>query len=133
MPSYRPVIRVITIEFRPVPKPPGRQEIDVTPEYAVVRSGDTIVWNVQGSPAKAVVTVGNFTFFGPPARVTFRSGKVTIGKPAVLKDANIKKIKGDLAIETKNIAPGVYKYDVMVDGKVVLDPEFEIKGPGGRN
>jgi hypothetical protein len=127
--AYKPVSRTITIEFRPVQRPPGRQEVDVTPEYAVVRSGDTIVWNVQGAPAKAVVTVGNFTCFGPPARVTFRSGKVLIGKPAVLKDEHVGRHKGDPAIETRNIDLGAYKYDVMVNGKVVFDPEIEIKGP----
>ncbi len=31
--------------------------------------------------------------------------------------------------DTTNVEPGVYKFDVMVDGKVVLDPDVEIQRP----
>jgi hypothetical protein len=129
MPSYSPVTRVITIEFRPVHRPKGGMEVVVTPEYAVVRSGDTIQWNVQGLPAKAVVTVGHFIAFGDAAIVKVTKGKVRFGKPVVMKDADVKALRGVQTYHTKNVDAGTYKYDVIVDGKVVFDPDVEIRGP----
>jgi hypothetical protein len=134
--AYKPVTRVITIEFRPLAGPGSRQEIDVTPEYAEVRSGDTIVWDVQGAPAAAEVLVRNIAHYGAAARVAFKRGKVTIGKPKLMNDGLVtlpkgNQKKGALKIQTKGCEPGAYKYDVTVDGTIVLDPEVEIKGPRG--
>jgi hypothetical protein len=128
---YKPVTRVITVEFRPLDRPKGRLEVVVTPEYAVVRSGDTIQWNVQGLPSKAVVTIENFAAFGTAATVKLSSGRVTFGKPAIMKDTNLSLKKGVSTYETRNVDLAVYKYDILVDGKVVFDPEIEIRGPRG--
>jgi len=134
--AYKPVTRVITIEFRPLAGPGSRQEIDVTPEYAEVRSGDTIVWDVQGAPAAAEVRVRNILRYGTAARVAFKRGKVTIGKPKLMHDGLLTLPKGTLKkaamkLKTKGCEPGEYKYDIAVDGTIVFDPEVEIKGPRG--
>jgi hypothetical protein len=129
MPRYIPVTRVITIEFRPVEKPKGRVEVVVTPEYAVVRSGDTIQWHVQGLPARVSVTVGNFAAFGAAATVKVSAGKVRLGKPTNMRDAGVKLVRGVATYETKHVDLGNFKYDVLIDGTVVFDPEIEIRGP----
>ena len=129
--AYKPVTRVITIEFRPLAGKGPRQLIDVTPEHAEVRSGDTIVWKVQGAPKAARVSVGNITHWGAPARVAFRRGKVTIGKPSLLRDGLLKPKGADLTIKTGGCEWGPYKYDLIIDGKTVLDPDVEIRGPKG--
>jgi hypothetical protein len=127
--KYHPVTRVITIEFRPPERPRDPVEIVVTPEYAEVRSGDTIQWNVQGAPSKSTVTVENFTAYGSAATVKMRSGRLAFGKAAVMKDANVSLRKGVLTYETRNVDLGVYKYDILLNGTVVFDPDVEIKGP----
>jgi len=131
MPKYSPVTRVITIEFRPVDNPRNGVEVVVTPEYAVVRSGDTIQWNVQGLPAKATVTVGNFTAFGEASNVKVISGNVKFRKPDGMKDEKLRLVRGAHTYELKKTDLGTYKYDVMVDGKIVYDPDIEIRGPRG--
>ena len=129
--AYKPVNRIITIEFRELPGRGSAWEVVVTDDYAVVRSGDTIEWDVQGAPPRAVVTVGNFTFLGTPVRVTVKGGRVHVGRAPVLRDGLIVPRRGHLVADTGGCAIGVYKYDVLVDGKVVLDPDVEIRGPKG--
>jgi hypothetical protein len=130
--AYKPVTRVVTIEFTPEAGRGPRQQIDVTPEHLEVRSGDTIVWKVQGVPQSATVSVGNFTHWGTPMKVTFRRGKVTIGKPSLLRDDLLKQKGKDWTIDTARCELGPYKYDVILNEKTVLDPDVEIKGPKGR-
>ncbi len=128
---YKPVNRIITIEFRELPGHPTVWDVVVTDDYAVVRSGDTIEWVVQGAPPRAVVTVGNFTFLGTPVRMTIKRGKMHVGKDRVLRDADVVVRRGHLVADTDRYAVGVYKYDVLVNGEVVLDPDVEIRGPKG--
>ena len=129
--KYRPVTRVVTIEFRPVKKPTNGLEIAVTPEYLEARSGDTIQWIVQGLPRDSTCTVGNFTALGASATIKHNPGRkvVALGKPAVMKDVNLKLPKGVPTYDTTNVDTGPFKYDVFVDGKLVYDPDVEIKGP----
>jgi hypothetical protein len=126
---YKPVTRVITVEFRPMDKPKGRVEIVVTPEFAVVRCGDTIQWDVQGLPSRFEVTVGNFGAFGTASALKLSGARATFGKPAIMRDGNVALRRGVLTYETRGVDPGVFKYDILVDGKVVCDPEIEIRGP----
>lgn len=126
---YKPVTRVVTIEFRPEAGPRSRQQIIVTPEYAEVRSGDTIVWKVQGAPKAAEVSVGNFAIYGEPVRVSFPRGTVAIGKPFLLRGSLLKQKGKDWTADTHRCELGHYKYDVTINGKTVLDPEVEIRGP----
>ena len=126
---YKPVTRMITIEFWPENGPRSRQQIFVTPEYAEVRPGDTIVWRVQGAPKAANVSVGNIAFYGEPVRVSFPRGTVVIGKPRLLKDVLLKQKGKDWTADTHGCEPGHYKYDVIINGKTVVDPEVEIRVP----
>jgi hypothetical protein len=129
MAKYNRVTRVITVEFRPVDKPRDGVEVVVTPDSAVVRYGDIIQWNVQGAPARATVTVGNFAAFGPCPTARFTSGKVRFKKPNAMKDEKVVERNGVLTYKLSDEDPGLYKYTVSVDGTVVLDPDVEIKGP----
>jgi len=133
MANYAPVKRVITVEFRPAEKPKDRLDVVVTPDYLVVRSGDTIEWAVSGLSDReaARVTIGNFQALAPAAIVKMKSGKLKLGKPNVMDEKKLVRPKRDgwLIHETKNLELGSYKFDVMVDGKVVCDPDIEIRGP----
>jgi hypothetical protein len=126
---YQPVTRAITIEFIPEKGPRSRQQIIVTPEYAEVRPDDTIVWKVQGAPKAANVSVGNITYYGEPVRVSFPKGRVAIGKSFLLRDSLLKQKGTDWSAPTHRCELGHYKYDVIINGKTVLDPEVEIRGP----
>ncbi len=126
---YHPVTRVITIEFRPALRPTGRLEIVVTPEHAVVRSGDTIQWSVTGLPSKLEVTISEFVTFSSALILKLAAGKARFSKPPVVKDEMIAPRRGILTLETRALEPDLYKYNVLVDGKVVVDPDVEIRGP----
>jgi hypothetical protein len=134
--AYSPVTRVITIEFRPLlPGGEGEQEILVTPTHAEVRSGDTIVWNIQGAPDGAEVTVRNFHFKGATKVVSYGPGGTWevvevpfLGQPQGERHAP----KTLLSAPTLGCAIGVYRYEIFFDGVCVIDPEVEIKPPRGR-
>jgi hypothetical protein len=128
---YKPVTRVVTIEFRPVLLPKGGFEVVVTPESAVVRYGDIIQWNVQGAPRKASVTVGDFAAFGPCPTLKSVSRRIAFKKANPMKDENVVIRKDMPTYDLTTEDPGVYKYAVKVNGTVVLDPDVEIKGPRG--
>ena len=59
---YRPVQRIVTVEFDRDPRRKKDYDVRITPEHVVVRHGDTIVWDVQGlTPAQAdKVSFGKF-------------------------------------------------------------------------
>ncbi len=129
---YQPVTRIITIEFRELPGRRTVWDVVVTDDYAVVRSGDTIEWVVQGAPKKAVVTVGNITFLGTPVEMITKGGQVSVRRDTALRDEDVVvNRRGHLVADTDRRAIGVYKYDVLVNGEVVLDPDVEIRGPKG--
>jgi len=139
---YRPVKRVVTVEFDRDPRRKREYEVRITPEQAVIRHGDTIVWDVQGlTPAQAdKISFGHFDLIEPAARVT--SGKngllpfrakglldrvagVTPPKKGV-KAANRRYVA---VLEAKPAELGFYKYDIMFDGHTIVDPDMEIRGP----
>ena len=126
---YKPVTRVITIEFRPVSHPKHGFEVVVTPESAVVRCGDIIQWNVHGAPASATVTVGDFAAFAPCPVPRYISRKIRFTKPVLMKDGLVVVRKEVPTYRLTNEDPGVYKYNVKVNGTIVLDPDVEIRGP----
>ena len=148
--SYSPVIRVITIEFRPLlPGGEGEQEIVVTPNHAEVRSGDMIVWDIQGVPAGAEVTVRNFSFKGATKVVSFGPGGTWevnevpfLGQPQSEQQTKRTSLSANtteqptnrtsLSVDTAGCAIGVYRYEIFFDGVCVIDPDVEIKPPRGR-
>jgi hypothetical protein len=133
MASFIPVRRVITVDFRPAERPKGRIDVVVTPDYLVIRSGDIIEWVVQSLSEKeaARVTIGNIKALGAVATVKMANGKLKLGKPTLLDDRKLVAPKGGkgLTYDTHGVELGYYKFDVMVDGKVVCDPDVEIRGP----
>ena len=127
--GYKGVDRVVTIF---ITKQGGHYNIEVNPELSAVWYGDTVHWKVQGAPRGVKVTVGNMTRFDPPPSVLLRPGKMPIVKPRAIRLGGAKRNPQSLRYKTKKSDRGAYKYDVLFDGVPVLDPELEIKGPGGK-
>jgi hypothetical protein len=132
--AYVPVTRVITVEF--VRDGDQTFHIVVTPERAEMRYKDTVVWNVQGLPATALgqVGVGNFVNKTPAASVKFANKKMQAVKARKFPvDKTRKSLAAKVArvtLELKQAVDlGVYKYDILYDGRAVVDPELEIRGP----
>ncbi len=102
-------VRYATVFVLP---PAGRGKgpvVSTSPERLVVRRGDTIEWTVVNAS-------------GVDGRITF-----------AWKDVN--PVKGDSAESfdrrardtvIKKVRDGVYKYSVLLNGKVLFDPELEI-------
>jgi hypothetical protein len=130
--AYKGVKRVITIEFDKVRE--GILQVNVTDDMAAVRTGDTVIWNVQGLPpvARRSVTVANFTLVEAPALVNIRNLRNPAVRHAPFPIRRMRVTPAGPSIDLRNLAPGVYKYDVVFNGKTILDPELEIRGPGGR-
>jgi len=127
---YKPVNRVITVEFRDDPRVRGRHHIVVTPDYAEVRYGDTVTWNFQGLPPRAQIAVGNFRYEGELGTIAYKSGRVRNVTPRPIQDTHLKsRAGGNQSLGTAGYEVGLYKYDILVDGTVVLDPDMEIRGP----
>jgi len=129
---YKGVKRVVTIEFDRVKE--GIYQVTVTDDYAAVRTGDTVIWNVQGlSPAaRRSVTVGNFTLLEAPEFVNIRNLRHLAVKPSPFPIRRMRMTPVGSSIDLKKVAPGFYKYEVLYNGQTILDPELEIRGPGGR-
>jgi hypothetical protein len=68
------------------------------------------------------------TYYGEPVRVSFSKGKVVFGRPFLLRDGLLKQKGKDWTANTRGGELGHYKYDVIINGRTVLDPEVEIKG-----
>ena len=127
--GYTGVDRVVTIF---ITKQGGHYNIEVNPELSEVWYGDTVHWKVQGAPRGVKVTVGNMTRFDPPPSVLLRNGIASIAKPRGIRPGGAKGNSQALKYKTRKSDWGAYKYDVLFDGVPVLDPELEIKGPGGK-
>jgi hypothetical protein len=139
--SYKKAIRVVTVEFGPETDD-GAFQIRTTPERVVVRYGDSIIWDVQGlSPAEAKkVGFGNFLtveqspwFAIGKKGLRQVKGKDLHGKKVRVKDQpHLAAIAPDRALaqmDLDEVEPGVYKYDILYDGQVLIDPDIEIRGP----
>jgi hypothetical protein len=132
--KYKKVTRVITVEFVKDPRGKGF-EVRLVPEPVVVRYADTVVWDVQGLPKSLAEKIA-FTNFLPveaPGRVVL--GKKGLGahrmrwqpKRSVPVKANGDRFRATLDLGLSD--PGVYKYDIEFDGRTLIDPEMEIRGP----
>ena len=135
---YKPVERVVTVEFVQAPSGSG-YDIDVTPEALVVRFGDTVVWDVQGlTPSRALkIAIGNFDQLVTYPSVSFGKKGFAPAKPKRIPTADVpvKGVANGKFRAKLNLGPatlGIYKYDIKSDGRSLLDPEMEIKGPKGR-
>jgi len=133
--AYKKVKRVVTIEFVKEKRGKG-YEVLITPEIIVARFKDTLEWSIQGLPPglSRRIGVGNFVRLDASARVTHGKKGLAADKskhvPAA--PARRKSVGGGaatLTVELGTTDPGVYKYDLLSDGKTLIDPELEIRGP----
>jgi hypothetical protein len=139
---YKPVQRIVTVEFVNDPRRRKEYDVRITPEQVVVRDGDTIVWDVQGlTPAQAnKVSFGKFDLIEPAARVT--SGKnglqqakakqlpgwgAAVQPPTKSVRAANRKYRATVHLDQAGL--GFYKYDIMFDGRTIVDPDVEVRGP----
>ena len=132
--KYKKVTRVITVEF--VKQAAGQgYDIRVTPEQLVARYGDVLVWDVQGLPEGLATTVafGDFQPLDVPPRVSkgkkglgATTPKIKLGPVVSVRPAG-KRFKATLDLAKAD--PGFYKYDIKADGRTLLDPDVEIRGP----
>ena len=102
-------VRYATVFVFPPPSRGKAPVVSTSPERLVVRAGDAIEWtvvNASGLPGK--VTIG-WDKKNPL--------KGTSGEPFERRTRD--------AVRSK-VEPGIYKYNVLLDGKVLFDPELEI-------
>ena len=131
---YKKVTRFITVEFVRDSRGKGF-EIRLVPEPVVVRSTDTVVWDVQGLPKSLAekITFTNFVPIEAPGRVVLGQKGLTTHrmrwnpKWRVPVKAIGDRFRGKLDLGSTD--PGVYKYDIEFDGRTIIDPEMEIRGP----
>ncbi|MFO7692392.1 MAG: hypothetical protein R6V57_04840 [Vicinamibacterales bacterium] len=131
---YKKVTRFITVEFVKEPRGKGF-EVRLVPEPVVVRCTDTVVWDVQGLP-KSVAEKIAFTNFVPveaPDRVILAKTGLAAHRMRWQPKRSVPvKAKGDRFQATLDLGstdPGIYKYDIEYDGRTLIDPEMEIRGP----
>ena len=126
--------RVITVEFIELPRGAG-YDVRVTPEEIVVRYGDSVVWDVQGLPKGRApkIAFGNFEPIALAPSVTFGKRGFSAAKPKRISREDIlvkATAKGFFAkLELGQASPGYYKYDIKSDGRTLVDPDMEIRGP----
>lgn len=131
---YRPVKRVVTVEFVEGPRR-GDYDIRITPEQIVVRYTDTIVWDVQGlRRAQATrVAFGGLVPLEVCPRIRLLAQNLLPSRPSPLPNQSIPaKPVGTrfLAVhDLKKTDVGFYKYDIKFGTRTLRDPEIEIRGP----
>ena len=126
------VERVITVEF--IESGAG-YDVRVTPEEISVRCGDSVVWDVQGlTKARAEkIAFGNFVPIALAPSVTFGKKGFSAARPKRIpgEDIPVKETtKGFRAkLELGPASAGFYKYDITSEGRTLVDPDMEIRGP----
>ena len=131
---YRPVQRIVTVEFVQAPSGSG-YDVRVTPERFTARCGDTIVWDIQGlNQSRAQkLTVGNFkqTVAYPVVAVIANRLTPARPQPIIASKAVSRNSRRhyQTKVELRRATPGLYKYDIEWNGKAVIDPEGEVRGP----
>lgn len=105
----RPRVRYATIFVFPPPPRSKAPVVSTSPERLTVRPGDRVEWTIVNASGL--------------------SGKVSIGW---VKENPFKGESGSpFERRTRDIVrdkakAGIYKYNVLLDGKVAFDPEIEI-------
>lgn len=105
----RPRVRYATIFVFPPPAKGKAPVVSTSPERLTVRAGDYVEWTVvdaTGMGSKVSVDWGKRNPL-----------KGESGSPFERRTRDAVRAKA---------APGIYKYNVLIDGKVVFDPELEI-------
>jgi len=131
---YRPVKRVVTVEFVKGPRR-GEYDIRITPEQVIARFGDTIVWDVQGLSTALATRVAFGAFVplevSPRLRLVAQSIQPSRLSPLPKQSIPAKPVgRRFLAVhDLKKTDVGFYKYDVEFGKRTLKDPEIEIRGP----
>ena len=138
--SYHGVNRIVTVHWHEGWRA-REYSIEVVPDPVQAYVGDSITWVVTGIHAPAGITVANFQALDAPPRLRLQKRKVSVMK---LKAFPAEKLKVhvdrrthtySVTISLDGIAPGWYKYDVVIDQggvtRVLLDPEVEVRGRPG--
>ena len=102
-------VRYATIFIFPPPTKGKAPVVSTSPERLGARAGDYIEWtivNTSGVPGKFSV---GWDKDNPL--------KGESGRPFERRTRDVVRTK---------VEPGIYKYNVLMDGKVVFDPELEI-------
>jgi hypothetical protein len=124
--KYKGVTRNITIYFRQLGNAGTKYAIDVCPEHAEAVVGDEIVWQVQNaSRGVDIAKVGNFRRLDPPPHILLHRGQAAMSAQKKIEPSGKKGMA-----HTVNITDvGYHKYDILIDGQSMLDPDLEIRGP----
>jgi hypothetical protein len=124
--AYRSDKRIITIHIH---KDNGAYWGRVVPHHQVAFVGDTVVWHVQGNtPDGVVISVGNFRPIDAAPGIVFSGGKSKLRKPPTIPASRIKRVAAGQSVVVPKVPDGTYKYDVLWDDVVWIDPELETKG-----
>lgn len=105
----RPRVRYVTIFVFPPPARGKAPVVSTSPERLTVRPGDLVEWtvvNASGLPGHISI--------GWDQRNPLKGES---GKPFERRTRDAVRAKAE---------PGIYKYNVLMDGKVVFDPDLEI-------
>jgi hypothetical protein len=123
--AYQPEKRTITIHIH---QDNGAYWCRVTPVHQVAYVSDTVVWRVQGHlPNDVVISVGNFRPIDATPGIVFRGGKIKLRKPPTIPASRIKRLAAGESVVVPNVPDGTYKYDVLWNDVVWIDPELETK------
>ena len=109
MSSQRVRVKYATIFLFPPPAKGKPPVVSTSPERLTVREGDTVDWTVvdaSGQGAQLNVTIG-------------WAGRSPLKREPEPFDRSVR-------VSVKKVKPAVYKYNVLIDGKVVFDPELEV-------
>lgn len=105
----RPRVRYATIFVFPPPARGKAPVVSTSPERLTVRAGESVEWtivNASGTPGRLSI--------GWEKRNPLKGES---GSPFERRARDVVRAKAE---------PGIYKYNVLLDGKVVFDPELEI-------
>jgi hypothetical protein len=132
---YKKVERIVTVEFVEMPGHPD-YDIRITPEELIVRYGDTLVWDVQGLPPSRAekIAFGSFELVVAYPAVSFGKKGFAAARPKDIPKEDIpvkQNAKGQYRAkhDLGRANPGIYKYDIKSDGKSLVDPDVEVRGP----
>ena len=105
----RPRVRYATIFVFPPPAKGKPPVVSTSPERLTVRPAEYVEWTVVNAS-------------GLPGRISIGWEKLNplkgdSGKPFERRTRDTVRAKAE---------PGIYKYNVLMDGKVVFDPDLEI-------
>ena len=108
MSTTRVKVKYATIFIFPAPAKGRAPVVTTSPERLTVRRGDVVDWTVVDATGAATPR------------------EITIGWEGRNPLEEVKPFPRATRAAVKKAKDGIYKYSVIVDGKVAFDPEIEI-------